>query len=91
MNQKTIEKWMEKYMFVVGIAGQLLYFIQAIKIFAAKDAGEVSLPAYTLGFIAVTSWMLYGMMLKNKVLIVSNIIAMIGALLVITGILLFQT
>jgi len=85
-----MEKLYEKYMLVIGVGGQLLYYLQAYKIFASKNSENVSLEAFLLGFISVASWLIYGIILKNRVLIVSNIFAVIGALSVITGILLFS-
>ena len=80
----------EKYMFVVGILGQLLYYVQGVKIFIDRSAEDVSLPAFLIGFVAVSSWMVYGIVIKNKVLVISNIVAMIGALFVIIGKLLYH-
>ncbi len=79
----------EKYMFVVGILGQLLFFSQGFKIFLTKSAGDVSIFGFLFGLISVSSWLIYGIMLKNKVLISSNAVAVIGALLVVIGILIY--
>lgn len=78
-----------KYMLIVGTLGQLLFFTQAIKIFVTRSANDVSLIGFSCGLVSVTSWMIYGFLIKDKPLIVSNIVAMIGALLVIAGILIF--
>ncbi len=86
-NQPTkFFRFYEKYMLVIGILGQSIYYIQAAKIFMTKCATGVSISAFIVGFIAVTSWAGYGFMLKNRVLIISNLIAVIGALFVILGI-----
>ena len=77
----------EKYMFIVGTLGQLLFYTQGIKIFANKSASDVSLLGFSLGLISVTSWLIYGVLIKNKVLIISNAFAVIGALFVVIGIL----
>lgn len=77
-------------MFAVGILGQLLYYIQGIKIFVHQSAGDVSLAAFTIGFVAVSSWTAYGIIIKDRVLFISNIIAMIGTLFVIIGVLLYR-
>jgi len=79
----------EKYMYFIGLAGQLIFYIQAYEIFALKDAGNVSLAAFTFGFLSVSSWLIYGLFLKNRVLVVANTFAVIGAGLAITGILLY--
>lgn len=77
----------EKYMFVIGVLGQLLFYTQGIKIFMTQSASDVSILGFTIGLISVTSWLVYGCIIKNKVLIVANAFAVIGALLVVIGIL----
>ena len=80
-------QYYEKYMFVVGTLGQLLFYTQGLKIFMNKSASDVSLLGFSLGLISVASWLVYGVLIKNKVLIISNTFAVIGALFVVTGIL----
>jgi len=80
----------EKYMFVIGLVGQMVFYLQAFKIFSTKSAENVSLAAFLFGLISVTSWLIYGLLLKNRVLFISNLFAVIGALSVVTGILLFS-
>lgn len=84
-----MKKFYEKYMFVVGGSGSLIFYLQAYKIFHEQSAEAVSLPAFIIGFISVASWMVYGILIQNRVLLVSNILATIGAFLVIIGILLY--
>ena len=92
MAERTYKKfsvYYEKYMMAMGITGQLLYYMQGIKIFTTKSASDVSLFGFLLGLISVSSWLLYGVMLQNKVLVIANVFAVIGALLVLAGILLY--
>jgi len=74
-----------KYMFVVGIGGNLFFYVQAFEIYKKQSAHDVSLLASVVAFWAVSSWCGYGLVLKNWVLISANIVAMIGAALVILG------
>ncbi len=85
-----MKKLYEKYMFFIGIAGQMVFYLQAAKIFSDKSAIDVSLPAFLFGLVSVTSWLIYGILLKNQVLIFSNIVAIIGALAVVTAILIYS-
>jgi MtN3 and saliva related transmembrane protein len=80
-----IWRFYPRYMLVVGIGGNLFFYIQAWRIFAIKDATAVSLTAQFVIFWAVVSWFGYGLLLKDKVLIAANVVAIIGALLVIAG------
>lgn len=77
----------EKYMLAMGVLGQFLFYVQGIKIFATRSASDVSIIGFSLGFISVSSWLIYGVLIKNKVLVVANAFAVVGALFVIIGIL----
>jgi len=80
-------KYYEKYMLAMGILGHSLFYVQALKIFINCSAKDVSLLGFSLGLISVSSWLVYGIMIKNKVLIISNAVAVLGAFLVILGVL----
>jgi MtN3 and saliva related transmembrane protein len=77
-------------MIVIGIFGQFLFYSQFHTIIQHKSAHDVSLVGFICGFVSVFSWMIYGIMLNDKPLIISNIIASIGALLVVVAILVYQ-
>lgn len=79
----------EKYMLAVGILGQLLFFMQGFKIFLNQSAKDVSIVGFTIGLIAVTSWTIYGWLIKNKVVFIGNLVAVIGALFVLAGIMIY--
>jgi MtN3 and saliva related transmembrane protein len=79
----------ERYMLAMGMIGQVLYFAQAVKIFYTQAAKDVSLLGFTLGFVSVSSWLVYGILIKNRPLVFANIVAVIGALLVLVGILMY--
>lgn len=77
----------QKYMLFIGIFGQLMFFLQGVKIFQNQSAADVSIGGFSLGFITVFSWLIYGILVRDKVLIISNLFAVIGAGFVILGIL----
>lgn len=85
-----MEKFYEKYMLVVGGFGSLIFYLQAIKIFYFKDATAVSLLAFLAGLISVVSWAIYGVIIKNRPLFISNVLATVGALFVVVGIILYH-
>jgi|SRR5579885_2818015 len=85
--RSRVLKYYEKYMLVMGVLGQAVFFLQGIKIFQNQSAQDVSFSGFLFGFISVVSWMIYGAMIKNKVLFGVNIIATLGALFVLIGIL----
>jgi MtN3 and saliva related transmembrane protein len=78
-------RWFQWYMYLVGIGGNLFFYIQAWEIFQRKSASDVSLTAFGVALWAVSSWLAYGLVLRNPVLIIANIVAIIGAGSVIAG------
>jgi len=80
----------EKYMLVMGIVGQMIYYMQGLEIFLNRSAQDVSILGFGIGLIAVLSWLTYGVLIKNRVLIVANVFGVIGALFVLAGILTYK-
>lgn len=85
--KEKLFKFYERYMIAMGIAGQCLFFIQGYKIFLTRSASDVSFAAFLLGLISVSSWFVYGLMRKDRALILANFFGILGALLVLVGIL----
>lgn len=81
--------WYEKYMAVVGVLGQLVFYLQGFKIFSTHEAKDVSLAGFCCGFISVLSWLVYGIIIKNDILIMSNLVAVVGAIFVLVGIMMY--
>ncbi len=77
----------EKYMNFIGPATNLMFYLQSYKIFTSKSAQDVSGIGFFISFIGLTSWLIYGLLLKNKPLIIANIVGVIGATLTLVGIL----
>ena len=78
------------YMFAVAIMGQLLYYIQAWKIFYTRSASDISLTSYVISFIVLIHWIIYGVVIQDKIIISSVTIGLIGAIVVIIGIVLYS-
>ena len=85
-----IYKIYESYMVFMGSASSLVFYLQAHKIYMAKSAMDVSLVAFLFGLISVISWLIYGVVLKNRALIVSNVLAVIGASLAVICIVVYS-
>lgn len=85
-----MNKWYERYMIFIGVFGQGVFYSQFYTILQNKSAQDVSLFGFTCGFISVFSWLVYGLMLRDKPLIIANTIATLGALLVLMAILIYQ-
>jgi len=76
-------KLYENYMKIMGPLGNLMFYMQAYKIFTTKNAVSISLLGFTFSFVALSSWLIYGIFLKNKPLIVSNLVGVVGTILVL--------
>jgi len=87
---KPFIKYYENYMSIIGPVGNFMFFLQAYKIFTTHNAVSISLPGFTLSFIGLISWLTYGFLIKNKALIVANVVGVIGATLVLTGTFLYN-
>jgi MtN3 and saliva related transmembrane protein len=74
---------------VIGPIGNLMFYFQFYKIFDEKSSASVSLTGFSISVIAMTSWLLYGILLKNKPLIIANLVGAIGAILVTVAILIY--
>jgi MtN3 and saliva related transmembrane protein len=74
------------YMTIIGVAGQLVFYGQAYKIFVYRSAHDVSLLGFTFGFISVASWLVYGLIKRDQPLIIANSVAVFGAMAVLIGI-----
>ena len=84
--QQRVLAWAEKITTAVGICGQTLFYFQAYKIFTAGSANDVSTLGFSFATLSLICWFLYGLLIRNKVLIIVNAFALIGALLTLLAI-----
>jgi len=75
---------------IFGIAMSFGYFTQTYKIVQRKSAKDVSLLTYLIFGSGVTVWLIYGISLMDFPIIISNIIAIIGALSVIIAFFMYE-
>lgn len=66
---------------IVGFSASLLsvlnQFPQAIKVFRTKDTQSISLAMYCIVVVAITLWLVYGIMLKDEPLIWANALSLV--------------
>ncbi len=86
---KINKSYYEKYISIMGTIGNSMFYFQAYKIFISKNAIAISFLGFLISFIALSSWLIYGVILKNKPLIIANIFGIIGALLVLIEIIIY--
>ncbi len=80
----------EKYMTCIGPVGNIMFYIQSYKMFTTKSAENISAPAFLLCLIGLSSWLIYGILLKDKPLIIANLVGVIGAMLTLFCILIYN-
>ena len=78
------------YMSWVANLGQVMHYIQAWKIFITHSAEDISLVAYCICLFLLVNWLLYGLVIQDRVIIFAETFGIIGASLVITGALLYS-
>jgi MtN3 and saliva related transmembrane protein len=77
-----------RFMILVGMLGQSLYYLQAFKILRQGSAADVSLEGFIVALFALICWMIYGFLVKDKVIIIVNVFGSLGAGLTLISILL---
>ena len=93
MEGQSIEKttrskflnYYEKYMIAAGVLGQMLFYIQGIKIFLTRSANDISIFGFSIGIISYVSWVVYGVLIKNRAILITNSIGLIGIIFASIG------
>jgi len=63
--------------YIASLMSVLNQFPQAVKVFRTKDTHSISLSMYCIVVIAITLWLIYGIMLKDGPLIWANALSLI--------------
>ena len=88
--QTQIKKFsFENFMLFVAVAGQIPFYFQATLIFLHQSARDVTLHGYCIQCLSLIFWLIYGIKIKNKVVVLANIFGVLGAMLVVVGILMY--
>lgn len=77
--RNKILQFYEKYMIFMGIAGHFIFIFQTYKIITNKNAAGVSLEGFIVAFLSIISWLFYGSLKKDKVLIIVNIFGLLAS------------
>jgi MtN3 and saliva related transmembrane protein len=75
---------------IFGIGMSFGYFTQTAKIIKRKSVKDVSLNTYLIFGSGIIVWLIYGISIMDLPIILSNTIAIIGDLSVITSYLIFR-
>ena len=84
--QEKILKFYRVYMVLMGGVGHFLFLFQAWKIFSTGSSEDVSLIGFSIALISLVSWLVYGLLIKDWVLIICNTFGVISAILCIYAI-----
>ncbi len=79
------EPILDKFIYVIGIGGPSMTIPQVIKIWSEKNAGGISIIAWSGYTFFAILWMLYGINHNQKPIIVTNLTIIILNSLVIAG------
>ena len=82
--------WYKKYMFVVGTCGQFVFYSQFFEIIQNQSSEGIPLFGFMCGLLSVSSWMVYGFMIRDMPLMISSTVGTIGALLTVGSILIYR-
>ncbi|TDR72993.1 SemiSWEET family sugar transporter [Paludibacterium purpuratum] len=80
-------RWLQRYMNCIGPLGNLMFYFQAYEIFVSRSAGAVSFTGFAISVVGLSSWLIYGIAIRNTPLIVANAVGVAGALTVLAGLL----
>ena len=80
-----LKRSLEKVMYPIGLMGPLMMIPQIVKIFAEKNASSILLSSWLFFLFVSISWFFYGVLNKNKVLIISHFSWILAYSFVIVG------
>lgn len=80
---------LDKLIYVVGVVGPLMILPQIIKIFVLKEAQGVSLLSYSSLVILSGIWLWYGIVHKEKPIIITNSLWMVLHAIIVIGVLIY--
>ena len=84
------KRWMDKLIYVVGIAGPLRTVPQIAKIWINKSAAGISIIAWVTYAISSAIWAVYGIMHKDKPIAISSLMFVVVNILVVIGALIYR-
>lgn len=85
-----ISKYYPSYMYLVGFIGQMVFVFQAYKIFQTGSSADVSLWGFGSCFWAVASWLVYGFVINNQLLIRVNLFGVCAGIVCLAMIVVYQ-
>lgn len=78
-NHKMMNSY-DKYMICIAIVSKVFLVLQIAKIIADESSQNVSFSAYLVYFISSVSWLVFGIMYKESIVVISAYIGVLGSL-----------
>lgn len=78
-NREKVLKFYEKYMLLIGCFGHLMFVVQGVSILINKNAHGVSFYGFSIAFVSLISWFLYGLLKSDHVLTVVNLFGLLAS------------
>jgi len=75
--------WYERYMYIIAILNNIYFYIQAYQIYKDQSVETVPLFGVYLEFFVSVNFIVYGIYVKNRVLIIAGLSNFIGTLMVL--------
>lgn len=85
-----LKRFMDNFIYLIGVLGPLLTIPQVFKIWIAQDASGVSLITWGSYFIFSIFWIIYGVIHEEKPIILSSFLSLIVQAGVVIGIIFFR-
>jgi MtN3 and saliva related transmembrane protein len=89
MKEKILKHY-QRYMYVVGFVGQLIFVFQAYKIWQMRSSVDVSLVGFLCAYLSTLSWSIYGFLIDNKVVARANAFGALAGTVCLAMILLYS-
>lgn len=80
---------MDRSIYVVGVLGPAMTIPQLFKIWVEKNAAGVSLLSWSAYLLCAVFWLIYGLMHKEKPIIVTYTLWIVLEILIVVGIILY--
>ncbi len=76
-------------MTIIGMLGHSIFLLQTYKIISCRSASNVSLEGFFIAALSIISWLFYGILKEDKVLIIVNTFGLVSAFICIIAIISF--
>lgn len=88
--KEKVLHYYSKYMIAMGVSGHLIFVFQTHKMWVNQSSGDVSFEGFLIAFCSIISWLIYGLLKKDTVLVCVNIFGFLTSTICILAIVYFK-